>query len=91
MYFSASTNSSTPMKLDAGIVPSALGEQIGEPMVLQPASGSGKTRPSVAYCWSDVATGEAAAGAATTRAARRARTAARACMRAQTARLTRTC
>src|ERR671934_174725 len=91
MYFRASTNSSTPMKLDAGIVPCALGEQIGEPIALQPASGSGNTRPSVVYCWSEVATGEAVAGAATSTAARRARTAARACMRAQTPRLTRTC
>jgi hypothetical protein len=55
MYFSASTNSSTPMKLDAGISPCARGEQIGEEIVPQPASGSGKTRPSVMYCWSEVA------------------------------------
>jgi hypothetical protein len=87
----ASTNSSTPMKLLAGIVPCARGEQIGELTVMHPASGSGKTRPKVMYCWSDVATGEAAAGAASSTAAARARTAARACMKAATPCPSRTC
>jgi hypothetical protein len=44
MYVSALTNSGYWMNWSAGLLPCAVGEQIGDPP--QPAKGSGNTRPS---------------------------------------------
>src|SRR3954454_16629391 len=63
-------NSSMPMNCVAGTSPSAFGSHGDVPACWQPAIGSGKTRPSVEYAASLVATGDASAlGAATRHAA----------------------
>src|SRR4051794_28601553 len=75
MYLIAVMNSSIPMNELAGMLPSAYGEQ-APPLLLQAASGSGKTRPSSWYEPSSEAVGAAMAGTANTRRAAAAATAA---------------